>query len=139
VGSQTIHIESRTDRLIAVREFVSEAARDFGFSDEDVSRIALAVDEACTNIIKHAYKFDPTKKITVTVQGGNGAFQVVIQDNGTQFNPDDVQSPNMKEYMKNYRRGGLGIYLMKSLMDKVEYSIAPGKPNEVRLTKRLTR
>lgn len=139
MGSQTIHIESRTDRLIAVREFVSEAARDFGFSDEDVSRIALAVDEACTNIIKHAYKFDPTKKITVTVQGGNGAFQVVIQDNGTQFNPDDVQSPNMKEYMKNYRRGGLGIYLMKSLMDKVEYSIAPGKPNEVRLTKRLTR
>jgi serine/threonine-protein kinase RsbW len=139
VTSQTIHIESRTDRLITVREFVSEAARDFGFSDEDVSKIALAVDEACTNIIKHGYKYDPTKNITIIIQRGKGTFRVVIRDSGMQFNPDDVHSPDMKEYMKHYRRGGLGIYLMKSLMDKVEYSIAPGKTNEVRLTKFLSR
>jgi len=139
VSTKTIHIESRTDRLIAVREFVSDAARDFGFNDEDVSKIALAVDEACTNIIKHAYKFDPNKNITVTVQGGNGTFQVVIHDNGIQFNPNEIHSPDMKEYMRNYRRGGLGVYLMKSLMDKVEYSIARGKANEVRLTKYLSR
>ena len=139
MSTKTIHIESRTDRLIAVREFVSDAARDFGFNDEDVSKIALAVDEACTNIIKHAYKFDPNKNITVTVQGGNGTFQVVIHDNGIQFNPNEIHSPDMKEYMRNYRRGGLGVYLMKSLMDKVEYSIARGKANEVRLTKYLSR
>jgi serine/threonine-protein kinase RsbW len=139
VTAQTIHIKSRTDRLITVREFVSEAARDFGFNDEDVSKIALAVDEACTNIIKHGYKYDPNKNITVTVQGGDRSFQVVIQDSGIRFDPDEVQSPDMKEYMRNYRRGGLGIYLMKSLMDKVEYRIAPGKNNEVRLTKFLSR
>jgi anti-sigma regulatory factor (Ser/Thr protein kinase) len=43
----------------------------------------------------------------------------------------------MKEYLSHYRRGGLGVYLMKSLMDKVEFDIAPGKLNEVRLTKYL--
>ncbi len=136
---ETIHIESRTDRLIAVREFVSDAARLFGFSDEDVSKIALAVDEACTNVIKHAYKYDPTKEITVTVRTDNNTFQVIIQDTGTQFDPSRVQSPDMREYMKNYRRGGLGMHLMKSLMDSVEYNIAPGKSNEVRLTKNLHR
>ena len=137
--TDSIKIESRTERLIAVREFVSDAARAFGFSDEEVSKIALAVDEACTNVIKHAYRFDPTKTIHVIIQTENGGFQIAIRDNGTQFNPAQLHPPDMKEYLTHFRRGGLGVYLMKSLMDKVEYDIAPGKMNEVRLTKYLTR
>ena len=137
--TQNLNIESRTERLIAVREFVSEAARAFGFNDEEVSKIALAVDEACTNVIKHAYKFDPNRKITITVKKGNGAFEVAIKDTGKHFNPSQIQAPDMKEYLSHYRRGGLGVYLMKSLMDKVEYDIKPGKQNEVRLTKYLSR
>ena len=133
----SIQVESRTERLIAVRDFVSEAARAFGFADEDISKIALAVDEACTNVIKHAYRFDPTKTIRVVVRGSDRTFEVAIKDDGVRFNPTQVQPPDMKEYLAHYRRGGLGIYLMKSLMDKVEYSIAPGKSNEVRLTKYL--
>jgi len=139
VQQQKLHIESRTDRLIAVREFVSVAARRFGFAEEDVSKIALAVDEACTNIIKHAYKFDPTKSITVIVGSRNGAFEILIQDTGKEFDPAMIQTPDMKEYLAHYRRGGLGVYLMKSLMDKVEYKITPGQKNEVRLTKFLPR
>jgi serine/threonine-protein kinase RsbW len=137
VKTESIHIESRTDRLIAVREFVSASARKFGFSDEEVSKIALAVDEACTNVIKHAYKFDPTKEITITIKPHGRTFEVAIKDNGKQFNPSEVLAPDMKEYLTHYRRGGLGIYLMKSLMDKVEYDIVPGKKNEVRLIKYL--
>lgn len=136
---QSIKIESRTERLIAVREFVSAAAREFGFSDEEVSKIALAVDEACTNIIKHAYKFDSSKRITITIKPGNGAFEVSIVDTGNKFNPAEIQSPDMKEYLKHYRQGGLGVYLMKRLMDKVEYDIEPGKQNEVRMVKYLPR
>jgi serine/threonine-protein kinase RsbW len=139
VKTETIQIESRTERLIAVREFVSDAARIFGFPDEDVSKIALAVDEACTNVIKHAYKFDTSKTIQVSVMTENGTFQVTIRDNGTRFNPAQLHPPDMKEYLSQYRRGGLGVILMKSLMDKVEYDIAPGKMNEVRLTKYLSR
>jgi anti-sigma regulatory factor (Ser/Thr protein kinase) len=67
VKTASIQVESRTERLIAVRDFVSEAARAFGFGDEDISKIALAVDEACTNVIKHAYRFDPTKVIRVRI------------------------------------------------------------------------
>jgi serine/threonine-protein kinase RsbW len=139
VEPQSLNIESRTEHLIAVREFVSTAARDFGFGDEDVSKIALAVDEACTNIIKHAYQFDPGKSITVTVRGRNGTFEVVIQDSGKKFDPQRILTPDMKEYLAHFRRGGLGVYLMKSLMDKVEYAMVPGKKNEVRLTKNLPR
>ncbi len=135
----SIKVESRTERLIAVRDFVSEAARAFGFSDEDISKIALAVDEACTNVIKHAYRSDPTKIIQVNVHAGDGTFQVAIRDEGIPFNPTHVQPLDMKEYLTHYRRGGLGVHLMKSLMDRVEYSINPGKANEVLLIKYLPR
>jgi serine/threonine-protein kinase RsbW len=139
VSSRTLHIESRTERLIAVREFVSKAAREFGFNEEDIGKIALAVDEACTNIIKHAYRFDPNKEITVSIRRKNGVFEVSILDSGAGFDPARITTPNMKEYLSHFRRGGLGIYLIKSLMDKVEYGNGPGQKNEVRLTKYLSR
>lgn len=139
MDARTIHIESRTERLMAVREFVSAAARECGFPDDEVSKIALAVDEACTNIIKHAYRNDPTKEILVSVKNNNGGLEIAIIDYGTGFDPTRIQSPDMKEYLSHYRHGGLGIYLMKSLMDKVEYKIESGKRNEVLLTKFLSR
>jgi len=132
-------IESRTERLIAVREFVSTLAREFGFGDEDISKIALAVDEACTNVIKHAYRHDPSQRLTITVRPGNDALEIVIVDNGLQFNPNDLQTPDMKEYLSHFKKGGLGVYLMKRLMDEVEYNIRPGMKNEVRLVKYLKR
>ena len=139
MNTQTITIESRTEQLIDVREFISRAALEFGFAEEDVSKISLAVDEACTNIIKHAYSYDPTKKIEVTIKRGNNSFEVDIVDFGQQFNPAGLKTPDMKEYLSHFRRGGLGVYLMKKLMDKVEYEIDPGKQNQVRMTKFLPR
>lgn len=136
---QSLTIESRTERLNSVREFVSTAARKFGFTDEEVGKIALAVDEACTNVIKHAYRYEPDKPITVTISGEGTAFEIAIKDQGLQFDPGTVPTPNMKEYLTHYRKGGLGVYLMKSLMDQVVYSIKPGKPNEVRLIKYRSR
>lgn len=136
---QTLKIDSRTDQLVTVREFISRAAYAFGFNDEDVSKIALAVDEACTNVIKHAYHYNSNKKITITVQGRDGDFEVIIADTGRKFDPSKIQLPNMKEYLSTYKRGGLGVYLMKSLMDRVEYDIEPGKRNRVRLVKHLPR
>ena len=118
--TDTLHIESRTERLIAVRDFVSAAAREFGFPDEEISKIALAVDEACTNVIKHAYRFDPGKKLTISVKRGNGAFEISICDTGMQFNPTNLQPPDMKEYLTHFRRGGLGVL-------SASFSLAPSR------------
>ena len=122
-----------------IRNKFTDAARESGFNDEEISKIALAVDEACTNVIKHAYEFDPSKRITITVKLGASLFEVDVLDTGRQFDPSRVLAPDMKEYLTHFRRGGLGVYLMKSLMDKVEYNIEPGKKNEVRLIKYLPR
>lgn len=131
-----LHIPSRTEKLTLAREFVAEAAKVFGFKDDDVNNIALAVDEACTNIIKHAYNYAADQQIDIVVSMRKPAFEIIIEDKGKHFNPETVVMPEMKEYLSHYKKGGLGMYLMKKLMDKVEYSIQPQK-NVVRLIKYL--
>ncbi len=131
-----LRIPSQTEKLNMAREFVADAAKVFGFKEDDVNNIALAVDEACTNIIKHAYSYAADKQIDIVVSMKKPEFEILIEDHGKHFNPNQIPVPNMKEYMSHYKRGGLGMYLMKKLMDKVEYTIHP-KKNVVRLIKYL--
>jgi serine/threonine-protein kinase RsbW len=130
---------SRTDHLLEVRDFVSDAARQFGFGEEDVANIVLAVDEACTNIIKHAYQYAPDKEIFIAIHRKNGTFEVKIKDNGKNFDPDALKAPDLKRNLSHHRRGGLGVYLMKKLMDRVEYNFEAGQSNEVSLVKYLSK
>ena len=132
-----LKIQSQTEKLIFVREFVSEAARKFGFDDEGVSKIALAVDEACTNVIKHSYNYATNKEIEINIVTKKSTFEVVIVHQGKSFDPAGVKAPDMKEYLSHYRRGGLGMHLMRSLMDGVEYRTSKDQKNEVHLVKRL--
>jgi serine/threonine-protein kinase RsbW len=131
-----IAIASMTDRLIEVRHFVMNHARQHGFNEDDDNKIALAVDEACTNIIKHGYNFSPKHKIDVEILRHGKEFEVIIYDQGKKFDPNAVQTPDMKEYLSHYRRGGLGIFLMKRIMDKVEFS-SSGDKNILRMLKSI--
>ncbi len=128
-------IQSRTESLVEVREFVDTAARKFGFSEEDIANIILAVDEACTNIIKHAYHYAVDREIEIFIFPSTRSFEIRIYDNGKAFDPSLIRTPDLKDHLGHKRRGGLGVYLMKRLMDKVEYNFIPGKRNEVRLIK----
>lgn len=137
--SMTKRIPSKTAKLLEIREFVSAEARSFGFPDEEISNIALAVDEACTNIIRHAYQNDPNHEIAVTVETAKDRFEVSIVDDGRKFDPAVLKPLDLKSHLTHYRRGGLGVYLMRTLMDKVEYKTLGGEKNEVRLTKFVNR
>ena len=131
-------ILSRTDNLFEVREFVAEEARAFGFSEEGAANIVLGVDEACTNIIKHAYQYATDKEIEVSILPRNRSFEIRIFDSGKSFDPSTIRQPDLKEHIGHRKRGGLGVYMMKKLMDRVEYNFHQGKRNEVRLIKHLS-
>jgi serine/threonine-protein kinase RsbW len=130
-------VQSRTDSLSEVREFVAALARTHGFPEDEVANIVLAVDEACTNIIKHAYQNATDKLIDVSVSSSGRAFEITIADDGRAFDPSILRNPDLKDHLTHYRRGGLGVYLMKKLMDAVEYQFQPGQKNRVRLVKYL--
>jgi serine/threonine-protein kinase RsbW len=132
-----LSIKSRTENLQQIREFVNSAAVEAGMMQESIGEMMLAVDEACTNIIKHAYKSFPDGEIIITVKHSQNKFTIKIVDYGNSFEPDVVPKPDLNEYYRQRRVGGLGLYLIKSLMDEVTYVSKPGKYNEVLLSKNL--
>ena len=132
-----LEIKSRTENLAEIREFINFAAVDAGFSKEAIDNIILAVDEACTNIIKHAYKYLPDGKIILNLKTDKKTFTIDIIDYGKSFEPGLIPNPDLQKYFDEKRVGGLGMYLMKSLMDDVKYTSVPGKFNQVSLSKNI--
>ena len=131
-----LKIPGKSGNLEVIRNFVSDIAFRIGFDKKSVHEIELAVDEACTNIIEHAYEYDESKDIDVLVKTDLKQLTVIISDKGKSFNHKDVKMPDMQEYMKELRVGGLGIYLMKTLMDEVNYHTSNGV-NKVHMVKYL--
>ncbi len=132
-----LKIPSLTDNLYLIREFVVKIAQKSGFVDEAQEQIALAVDEACTNVIKHAHKFDAGRPITINVTVDSKKMTIDIIDTGKGFDTKKLQTPDLPKYAKEARHGGLGIYLMQTLMDKVDYEFNPGVKNQVQMIKFL--
>jgi serine/threonine-protein kinase RsbW len=130
-------VKSRTDNLSKIRDFVYSFADDIGMNHDVIEDIILAVDEACTNIIKHAYKSYPEGDIILKIKHSASKIIISITDYGTPFQPETVPDPDLQKYYKQHRVGGLGMYLMKSLMDDVKYTSVPGKFNQVQLLKKL--
>lgn len=130
-----IKIKSTTENLSLVRDFTKETAVLSGLDNETINKIILAVDEACTNIIKHAYKYSTDGEIVVKASFDNKKFAITLIDKGDHFNSNIIPNPNLKEYIKEKRIGGLGMFLMKKLMDEVVYSNLSDDSNQVILVK----
>jgi serine/threonine-protein kinase RsbW len=134
-----LKVKSTTDNLERIREFIKSVSAQSGFSDDVIDKISLAVDEACTNIIKHAYKNSPNGDIVINAKLFDNKLTVSITDFGLDFNPDAVPVPDIKKYYQQHKVGGLGIYLMKKLMDEVKYNPSVDNKNQVVLVKYLSR
>lgn len=134
-----LKVKSTTDNLERIREFIKSVSAQSGFSDDVIDKISLAVDEACTNIIKHAYKNSPNGDIVINAKLFDNKLTVSITDFGLDFNPDTVPVPDIKKYYQQHKVGGLGIYLMKKLMDEVKYNPSVDNKNQVVLVKYLSR
>lgn len=128
----TLNIPSRTDNLEIIRDFIIGIAKKFGFDDDGISEIELAVDEACANVIKHAYNYDESKKIDITVETNSSKLTITISDQGRGFDPSRLESPEQR--LQKHARGGLGIALIKKVMDEVSFDIHPGS-NHVKMVK----
>lgn len=130
-----LKIPSVTENLHLIRDFTIKIASKAGFDEERQEHIALAVDEACTNVIKHAHHFDARRLIDILISIDEKKIKITITDRGRGFNLNEIKEPNLRKYMEESRHGGLGIYLIKTLMDDVQYEFKPGVKNQVQLTK----
>ena len=131
----TLIVRASTSQIADVRDFVGRHASDYGFSEEDVHDIKLAVDEAYTNVIKHAYQFDESRSVRVKIITGINEFTISLTDEGAAFDPSSYTEPNIPERIMLRKRGGVGVYLIHKLMDRVEYR-HDGVHNEILMSKK---
>jgi len=130
-------VKSSTENLGTIRDFVEGKATQSGIDKNIIDKIVLAVDEACTNIIKHAYNYDASTEFIIRVLISKEEFKVLLIDHGKSFDPNQVADPDMPTYLKQHRVGGLGLHLIRHLMNKVEYHNLEGKGNHLILTKKI--
>jgi len=136
ISKSELVISSSTDNLSLVRSFIEFHGRELELGHKEIAHISLAVDEACTNIIKHAYNYSKNGKIKIKINKKKNKLLVKLTDNGSHFDPSIIPEPNIEESQKMKKGGGLGMFLMKKIMDEVEYN-AKGKGNELILIKYL--
>lgn len=127
-------VPAKADQLKLVRALIDQAARNMEFSERAAADVVLAVDEACQNIIRHAYGPDETGDIRVSVWHNPGTMVVELRDFAAPIDPSKVRPRDLDDI----RPGGLGTYLMASVMDRIEYLPPPGgKGNLLRMTKAI--
>ena len=120
-----------------MREFAGQAARDAGLNNEQVYAVKLAVDEACTNIIEHAYGIEYGGDIECTCMADQTCIKIMLRDHGRPFDPTLVPNPDLTLELEHRPIGGLGVFLMKTLMDEIHYETLGESGNLLTMVKCL--
>lgn len=126
-------IPSHPKYLSLIREVMRKVTLTIGFSEDDSDHITLAVNEACSNIIKHSYMNDSQKKIDFCIETQKNELKIQITDYGKQC---DIRQMKPRE-LADIRPGGLGVYIMSQVMDSVKYDCSSTKQNQIIMTKRM--
>lgn len=135
---RTVKVPAKLGELDNVRAFADEVLTDTTASTEDRLAIELAVEEVFVNIVKYAC-LPEAGRITVSCEYDLEHEAVVIRflDEGHPFNPLDMEEPDLKADLSKRNPGGLGIYMLKKLMDRVEYDYVEGR-NSLVIWKKLS-
>jgi len=130
-----LNITSDMQNLARVADFVSDAATRTQLTTRQSDDIQMAVDEAVTNVMEHAYSGKTDGNIDIKLRIDEKLIVVEIRDQGKAFDAKKVKKPNIKGPLSARSIGGLGVFFMKKLMDKVEF-VRDDAGNVTRMTKK---
>jgi serine/threonine-protein kinase RsbW len=117
----TLEVPSETSLLGLVRDVARRMAEAAGFETKVADQLALAVDEAATNVLEHAYEGAKDRVVRVEIDDTGPDFCVDIVDDGAAFDPESVLELDVKSLERERRTGGLGVHLMGRIMDSVSF------------------
>jgi serine/threonine-protein kinase RsbW len=121
--------------LEKISDYVTDYARQAGLNESEVYAVQLAVDEASTNIIEHGYGQECPSRIDITCAVQEDGLKVIIYDDAEPFNPETVPEPEIDVSLDEIKPRGLGIFLMRQMMDEVNYKSSPDKGNTLTMVK----
>lgn len=132
-----LKIPTRSTNLKIIRDFIMNVSDKAGFENEACCDIALAVDEGCTNVIKHAYRGGDGKDIIINVKYDKEKITIIISDTGKGFDSEVYETLDLEEYLIKLEKGGLGIHIMKNTMDEIDFRKEKDNINSVHMIKFL--
>jgi len=132
-----IKVGCSIENLKNVRDFIRGSLKHHRITELQISEIVLAVDEMCSNLMIHAHHCNPDDLFELTIQVDRDSPLVFeLADDGTVFDINEFTTPAIDSIVHEKRKGGLGIRLVKSIMDKIEYERTGGR-NICRLVKNV--
>jgi serine/threonine-protein kinase RsbW len=120
-------IPSQTRYLNLVTGLAKRASLVAGMDDATAAKVSIAVDEAVTNVIIHAYRGESTHQVEIELRFREDALEIRIWNTGGGLHDEDVVLPDPREYVKHPRKGGLGLLLMSRFMDEIHFKDVDGR------------
>ncbi|OGB98636.1 hypothetical protein A2V82_04435 [candidate division KSB1 bacterium RBG_16_48_16] len=134
---EEISVPSRVDRVYQACDFVLDVAKNMGFPAGELSKIKIAVYEACLNVIEHVFHSDPNQQIPVTVENTTDTLRIFVHDQGAGFEVSDQGSFDVVKMVSNRKTGGMGLHIISRSMDEVTYQQDKAKGNCLIMVKKL--
>jgi serine/threonine-protein kinase RsbW len=127
-----VEFSSHTANLALLRKFVRDFLKNYPFSEKERLLMVLGVDEACTNVIRHAYRLRDDQLISLRMEGLRKCVRMRLRDYGEKVFPDQMKGRSHD----SIEPGGLGLHLIRNAFDHVDY-IHKRRGTELVLTKNL--
>ncbi len=131
-----LRLYANLSQLRVIRDFVAEASRALALEEWIIPDVQLAVDEICSNVITHGYQ-GQGGHIEITIEPTEGGVQVIVRDWGKAFDPQAVAVPKVDVPLELRSLGGLGLFLVRQLMDDVHFEFDGERGNSVTMVKRI--
>jgi anti-sigma regulatory factor (Ser/Thr protein kinase) len=135
-ASSTLEVSNRVSELARLNEFLSAFSTAHGVPDDLSMTFSVALEEAFVNVVHHAYEDGREHGIVVGLAAEGGVLAMTIEDDGKAFDPTAAAPPDTTSAVEERAIGGLGIHLIRSLMEDVVYVREHGR-NRLIMKKRI--
>ena len=132
---RTVTFPGRFESLAQISNLIVKQAKKAGLDEAAIYAVDLAVDEAVTNIIEHAYGGEGIGNIQCTCQVKEDGLIITLRDFGQPFNPEKIPAPNLRARLKDLKSGGAGLFLIRKMMDEVHFEFNPKTGNLLTMVK----
>ena len=134
---EKIYLESDLINLSKARNFISDKGKEAGADESDITRVEISCDEWCANIIEHGVGSGEDRGFTVECRKENEKFIVIYEHEGHRFNPIEQDDVDINDHFSRSKERGLGVYIMKEMMDEIHYDYIGNRINRLTLVKYL--
>jgi serine/threonine-protein kinase RsbW len=133
----TLRVKALLENVPLAIDCVAQLAQKVGLDKRTLYEIQLAVDEACANVADHAYRGEEPGDMEVSCCLENQLFTIRVRDWGRGFDPENVVVPDVDAPLEERTLGGLGLFIVRQVMDYVHFTVDPETGNELKMAKRL--